>query len=494
MTLVVKLDRSREAAACLRAMIPAGQVAAAGGRKGMPLASHRQGALIQRYILPAYEGLYQHSSDPRYRSFPLRGKHGIEKKLKAEDHVAHRLMDLAFDRDAFLAGRGSEEHGTTGTTAGYLLHERLVAALDAVYAEPGEYPVLTCGEDAPLWDAVEDTRWIGPQGFALEIPKLLALSPEGLRDTLNKVTDPADILFLRKALSWAISAGGIPNLYRPTKTGRLVQASYAVGVGASPSAGHIIGLTPRQRALLLEHRELPLEDFDIRGSFHALFISLAESLGASVEAVKHYLTHKDDHNRRISGLAESTDTSAAKRVVLSILNGGELVPQSRAIIGLRTPGKVSPKSVAAALNADPFLRQFKSEVKSVGRHLLQRLDSDVNAVGVTYERVTKGGEEFSRRMSHVLQGVEQLCIQRLAHTLTQAGSTLEAVIADGLIVSQSGLSTQGLEEDIAGHAEASLGIPLRVQLKRQRFTSDSTGTSAIHHETQEVDSRDPWDF
>jgi hypothetical protein len=254
---------------------------------------------------------------------------------------------------------------------------------------------------------------------------------------------------LHTSRKWAISLGGLPNLYREQSHGRL-----------GPSGFHLITMPARLRRLIFEGSGMV--DYDLASSFWSIFQSLSRAFPSPTPNVNEYVNWKADWHSRWARLTGHHSPNDFKAVVASWLTGGTLSASPRTESGQRLGG-----SVMRALSEDPAARRPYKEVQDGMKRIVREMlktETDgtekvyINAVG---KRLTLEGtpSDGGRLRSHTLTGYEQFAIREICEHVVG----LKAIIYDGFIASAQPVGP--LEDRVRRRSQEVLRVTLDVRLK-----------------------------
>lgn len=352
---------------------------------------------LQQLVLSAYRGeLIPHDTDPAWYS--LSREYLAAEVFHCNKGKVAALMAVAFERNEGLVQRPykGELGDSSGTPAGYRLRPDVLAALDRLQ---GPFPVV---DPAPLKAGAPEGKQVKPEDLlatqwaGITIPAVFPLDPE-----------VQQCPHLRR---WATSWGGIPNLYRPSITGRLAIAS-----PTAAEVGHIQQMSAAKRAAAL--RGSGLVDYDLRSSYQLVYLALCSEAGLDSPAVEGYVQHKAETLAFVAS-ATGASVSDVKDAALAVLNGGSLWG--------------SPPN----LREYPLLVNMREEVQRNLRVLTEMFRSPLEArdTGMGFLPTTQGGEELARKATALFQGYEQVLVQALAREIDAHGGTVYAWLGDGLIV------------------------------------------------------------
>lgn len=359
-----------------------------------------------------------------------------------------------------------------GVTKAYRLRPAALKALHAVYRGDEPVPII-------LYDDHENEVGIDtlsanglPHSVAnrLTVPSFLPMLVSQVDHAIERVTgwieqhgetmylDPAKpqsttlaeaLRALHTSRKWAVSLGGLPNLYREQSHGRL-----------GPSGFHLITMPARLRSLLFEGSGMV--DYDLASSFWSIFQSLSRAFAVPTPSVDEYVTWKADWHNRWTSLTGHHSPNDFKAVVASWLTGGTLSASGRTESGQRLGA-----SVMQALGTDPAARRLYKEVQDGMKRIVRgalKTETDgtekvfINAVG---KRLTLEGtpSDFGRLSSHALTGYEQFAIREMCEHVVG----LKAIIYDGFIAPDQPVGQ--LETRVRRRSEEMLGVTLDVRLK-----------------------------
>ena len=259
---------------------------------------------------------------------------------------------------------------------------------------------------------------------------------------------------LRLVRSWVRSVGGVPNVYRLERSGRLG------GVDLSP-----VSMPRIVRALLLGGG--PLRDYDLNASNWRVYHSAARACGLRVPVAEAYLSDRAAHHRRWSAATGHAE-GAVKAVPLSWLTGATLSANAECA-AVRAMGAESFRHLTAV----PFIRQLYAETRATLPRILAELmpgTRDGNAGGA--ERwPDDGADDLTPRQqaAHFLAGAEQFAMRAVGPHV----KGLAALVYDGAIASEQDTTTwAGLVRE---RSAAVLGFPLDVQFVCKPFTLPERG-------------------
>lgn len=364
---------------------------------------------------------------------------------------------------------------TGGVTKAYRLQGHVRSVLDRVYSSDDPPPVA--GQLTALPPGSGLPRSLVAQGF--DVPARIMISKahldsaeEQLREWISKEgpqthLDPRQRkgLSLKDALqslwackSWTRAVGGLPNLYRLQRHGRL---------GPREGSIHVISLPRTVRSLVLQRTGLA--DFDIISCHWAILRSLAQAVGANITWLDYYLNWKDDWHKK---WAEKTGRKPEdfKPITASWLTGGMFLPSP-----YTSMGRILGREAAQKLVKDRQAQSLFEETNDILRRVMQEVPQYVtdgqrklviNAVGQA--RDTQG-LTLGQISSHVLTGFEQFAIRAACRRVVD----LQAIIYDGFIAPPQAVGP--LEDAIREESSRRLGISLNLGIKETSFASQISG-------------------
>ena len=366
----------------------------------------------------------------------------------------------------------SKERG--GTTKAYRLRPNALGALHAVYRSDEPVPVTVYDEtgiEVGL-DMLEANGLPHSLADRLTVPSVLSVTLSQIDHAIRRVTgwielhgetmylDPARPesttlaeaqRILHTSRKWAVSLGGLPNLYQEQSHGRL-----------GPNGFHLITMPSRVRRLLFEGSGLV--DYDLASCHWSIFQSLGRALAFPTPKVDRYVNHKADWHGRWVYVTAHRNRNDFKALAASWLTGGTLSAS------LRTEsGRKLGASAMQALGRDPAARALYEEVQQGMKHIVRKaLKSEtdgtekvyINAIGkrLTLQRTPS---DFGRLCSHALTGFEQFAIRNMCEHVVG----LKAIIYDGFIAPRQPVGP--LEEHVRRRSLEALGVTLDVRLRTE---------------------------
>ncbi len=429
-----------------------------GGQRGRLHAQARQDGLI-RLLLSNYEGTrrsWNSGTDYRDSCFP---KKTLQKYLKTSGSSHHqKFLTPLF---AFHQGqRGYSASAGMGKSYRMLPHIR--AVLDDLYQ--GFAPVRLIGRDG------EEVFLKDLAGFpftptcmlpgcvpldAVALHRRIAEVESWQTDTIGRLAKAEILQRLRVLRKWAVSAGGIPNGYSMTSTGR---------AGPSTEGGpHLIGMSPEVRTLVFA--ETDLVDFDLKASFWTCLQSVAAHLTIKTPAISDYISHRDQFFLPRWAKLLNMDAAVFKPVATSWLLGAQISPFAKAIRDLNG----NPFTISATLRSDDLTVRLQKRIRAEAAKVLNKYAAGLpkgtsggvlNAVGAEF---LGDAEEEGGLHCHLLTGLEQFAMRSIVSHIP----TPTAVIFDGVIA--PAFPVEHLEDVVRIQSEKTLGFPLRVRIKASPF-------------------------
>lgn len=436
---------------------------------------HRQQSLCS-LLLSAYEQHRPHQSDPLAVSFT---KQFLGDTLRAHRNskTVDRLISPFFTYPA--GNRGYSK--SARETKPYRLREHAQAAVERAVTGRMRLPVVWRSDDGSPSDApIPENGIPEPHGTrGLFVPPVIALSSTAVDEALTWVENGIRIASPRAPLDadrpdgltlettrrrlwvcrqWAVSLGGIPNLYREQRFGRL---------GPARGSAHIISLPSMLRRLLFADRELV--DYDLRSAHFSLFMSLGQAFGLPTDATREYLSNKTEIHRRWGRMVAWGNLNDFKRLTASFLTGGSLAPTGRS-----SAGRVLGPARLKQLQQDPFAAALYRETSAGMKTLVAaatmkegRDHSLTNATGNTYT-MTKSRSDFGKAASCLLTGFEQWVIREICRHMPG----LQGIIYDGFVAPEQNVGA--METQLRQRSTATFGFPLEVSIKATPLSSTPT--------------------
>jgi hypothetical protein len=361
-----------------------------------------------------------------------------------------------------------------GTTKAYRIRPTALEALHAVYRGDEPIPVTLYDDDEnEVGIDVMSANGI-PRGLdhRLTVPAVLPVTMSQIDHAIERLAgwikqlgetmylDPAKPdgttlaeahRILHTSRKWAVSLGGLPNLYQEQSHGRL-----------GPVGFHLITMPSRLRQLLFEGSGLM--SYDLASCHWSIFQSLGRALAFPTPKVDMYVNQKADWHGRWVYDTGHENRNDFKALAASWLTGGTLSTSRRTASGR----KLGARAIEA-LRKDPITmslyREIEHGMKRIVREVLKwEMEGGervyINAVG---KRLTlhNSSADFRRLCSHVLTGYEQFAIREMCDGVVG----LQAVIYDGFIAPAQ--SVGPLEEQVRRKSTEALGVTLDMRLKAQ---------------------------
>jgi hypothetical protein len=422
----------------------------------------------------------QRDADAFSRDFLVRG---LRASPKADRYCA--LLEPFYE---FTRNHGYSK--TRGVTKPYRLRPHVRTALEEVYESDEPVPVVYT--DGQRYETSYELPANGvPEGSApgLVVPATLPIPRERIDDAIGRVREWQERLYPHALLNptkdsgrtvsdalrllyacrkWAVSFGGLPNLYREQSHGRL-----------GPKGFNIIGFPAEVRHLLYEGSGMV--DFDLRTCFWSIFRSLGRAIGFQTALVDGYASHRANWHARWARLTRRWNPNIFKPVATSWLTGGCL-----SAYGLTSSAKLVGTDAMQLLQDDPGTRRLYQEVRAGMKRIVEEAGEIrdeggkkvlVNAVGAALPLDGPRRPSFGSKCAHLLAGYEQFAIREVC----QQVEGLQAVIYDGFIAPPQ--PVEPLEELIRKCSEDGLGFTLDLQLKETDLSAPIPDLEG-----------DPWDF
>lgn len=257
---------------------------------------------------------------------------------------------------------------------------------------------------------------------------------------------------------WVRTTGGIPNLYKEERTGRLGRLGEF----------SIVQLNNTVRMLLF--RGTGWYDFDFINCHYSIFQSLCSHYGVPTPNVGKYLRNRKkienfflSNSTFLKTVGQEIQRDVLKSMFISLLYGGRLAPHPTT-----ANTKKLGRDVMGLLNSFPSLKEMEKEIQHGSTVILDhhpRLWKHTkrvtrNVMGKESTKTKKGS-----RLSHVITGLERLCLEIACRDFDDT----KCVIYDGWI-SPDRYVTE-LERKIEDETENETGIRLSLNIKKEKIPS-----------------------
>lgn len=493
---IAPLDALYETSACMALPVPVLQPAtdrlvdalpslslesltALGGQRGKLLAQERQSGLAQIVL----EGYYL--SNPHTHAeagcFPLSDVY-LRGTLKTQS-VALRDRLLAPFVEKVKGGYLDLSTGESYASA-YRLHPAVKSRITALLEQP--FPVVDLRTGEAIAPDAYLSRWLGtPWGIGGNtiLPPALKLPSVEMLDSLLATASLEVAPWLRRMKAWAISFRGyVPTPYSMAANGR-------IGPPRGSGSYHVVSMPAEVRKLLWP----TLLDLDLSSSHWACFAALAQAAGVSTPMIRASILDKPTRNEHLQRLASllCVEVPTAKALLLATLtNAGELTPWNEDLQGLPL---LSPEDALDTLKADAWYKALQQEVKAAAAVVLHRFApvtgkgrtaadrAFTNCLGVECREGKK-----SKRLAHLLSGVEQACMAHLSQYLMMQGASPKALIYDGVLCEGFSEDAQGTLEGLSRYIVTAtlmhLGFPVDIGVTAKQL-GPNTGTRNSGKET-----------
>lgn len=255
---------------------------------------------------------------------------------------------------------------------------------------------------------------------------------------------------------WVRTTGGVPNLYKEERTGRLGRLGEF----------SIIQLSNTDRMLLF--RGTGWYDFDFVNCHYSIFRSLCSHYGFATPNVGKYFRNRKkieqfflSNSTFVRTVGNGIERDLIKTMFISLLYGGRLTPHRRT-----KNTKMLGKDVLALMNTFPSLKEMEKEIQGGSTLILEhhpRLWKHTKRVTRNVMGKETTNSKKGSRLSHVITGFERLCLEIACRDFDDT----KCVIYDGWISPDR--DVRELEKKIDDDTERETGIRLSLKIKREKI-------------------------